>query len=56
MEHTMTIAEIERESGDDDDDVNGFFFQFEHKRSDRRLRKGEGRAIYIPTLDEEKGE
>ena len=36
----MTIAEIERESGDDDD-VNGFFFQFEHKRSDRRLRKGE---------------
>ena len=55
----MTIAEIERESGDDDDDddVNGFFFQFEHKRSDRRLRKkGEGRAIYIPTLDEEKGE
>ena len=49
MEHTMTIAEIERESGDDDDDddVNGFFFQFEHKRSDRGLRKGEGRRGHL---------
>ena len=29
----------DRESGEDDD-VNGFFLQFEHKRSDRRRDEG----------------
>ena len=39
MEGAHNDHRADRESGDDDDDVNGFFFQFEHKRSDRRLRE-----------------